>query len=380
MDPRRAGRSRVMSSAVDEPLAFEPDDEGAWQRLALGYRLAGLLLSAHRLGLLERLQTGQATLDALADDLHADPSVVEHMCRGLGAAGLLRAGDMGWRLSEAGNRLVSDPAAAAELDSLVLDYRRWGALDDRARARAQDEEAPGDGPVDNIEAARRYALRLAARHRGHAVAMLDRVEPTRPLTVMDVGGADGFLAREVCARWPDAQCIVLEQPSMAEVARVSCADDPRITVVEGDFLGEDDRGPSQELPADADVVVLSHVLQGRPEVHQRTLTTRGAGALRPGGCLLSCESVLRSDKRGPLETILWAVGQAALRRAGHMLTTIEQDVLLRAAGLAASAAWWVSHSTRAVLGVRTEVGVKPALRMSGEVSGPDATPRAGTSP
>jgi hypothetical protein len=94
------------------------------------------------------------------------------------------------------------------------------------------------------------------------------------------------------------------------------------------------------------------------------LTARAAAALRPGGCLLSCESVLRSDQKGPLETVLWAVGEAAQRRAGHMLTTIEQDVLLRAAGLAASAAWWVSDSTRAVLGVRTDVGVKPALRMA----------------
>ena len=349
---------------MDEPLAFAPDDEGAWQRLARGYRLAGLLLSAHQLGLLRRLARGQGTLDALARDLDADPTMLDHMCRALAAAGLVRSGDVGWRLSAAGEQLLADPAAAAELDSLVLDYRRWGLLDERAKGQAGDG---GDGATDDladVESARRYALRLAARHRGHAVAMLDRVEPTRRLTVMDLGGADGFLAREVCARWPDAQCVVLEQPSMAEVARRSCADDPRITVLEGDFLGEGQRGPTEALPCDADVVVLSHVLQGRPEEHQRTLTARATGALRPGGCLLSCESVLRSDKKGPLETILWAVGQAALRRSGHLLTTIDQDVLLRAGGLAASAAWWVSDSTRAVLGVRTEVGVKPALQMA----------------
>jgi hypothetical protein len=112
--------------------------------------------------------------------------------------------------------------------------------------------------------------------------------------------------------------------------------------------------------------VLSHVLQGRPEVVQRDLVVRAAAALAPGGCVLSCESVLRSDKRGPLDTILWAVAQTAERPEGNVLTTVDQDVLLRAAGLAASAAWWVAEGTRAVLGVRTEVAVTPALQVSPE--------------
>ena len=38
-----------MGTAVDEPLAFSPDDEEAWQRLVRGYRLAGLLVSARPL-------------------------------------------------------------------------------------------------------------------------------------------------------------------------------------------------------------------------------------------------------------------------------------------------------------------------------------------
>lgn len=349
-----------------EPLAFAPDDEAAWQRLARGYRLAGLLLSAHRLGLLERLGGGQATLDALARDLKADETVLHQLCRGLDSAGLLRSGDVGWRLSDAGQRLVNDPAALAELDSLALDYQRWGMLDECAR-QLFDNPSPAPGGLfagrDDVASAHRYAPRLAARHRGHAVKLVERVKASRRLTVMDVGGADGFLAREVCTRWPDAECIVLEHPSMAEVARRACAGHPRIKVLEGDYLGDGWTPGTDPIPQGADVVVLSHVLQGIGEEAQRTLVTRAAGALTPGGCLLSCEAVLRSDERGPIDTVLWAVDRAALGRRGHMLTTLEQDVLLRAAGLAASAAWWVSDNTRAVLGVRTAAGVTPALEM-----------------
>jgi hypothetical protein len=353
-----------MQQPVDEPLAFDPDDEGAWHQLARGYRLAGLLLSAHRLGLLRRLLDGQATLDALAADLDAAPGLLEQMCRGLAIAGLLRDGDVGWRLSDAGRRLLTNPAAAVELDSLAIDYRRWGSLDERAHGNgAERGEDDVDRMLEDVDSAHRYALRLAARHRGQARTLLDHLEPTRAVTVLDVGGADGFLVREVCDRWPDATCIVGEVPSMAEVARRACRDETRISVVEGNFLGEGSDSAADALPVTADVVVLSHVLQGRPEDHQRALTERAAAALNGGGCILSCESVLRSDQRGPLDTVLWAVGQFAERREGHMLTTVEQDVLLRAAGLAASAAWWVSDSTRAVLGVRPAVGVEPALRV-----------------
>ena len=357
-----------MVQPVDEPLAFRPDDEGAWHRLARGYRLAGLLLSSHRMGLLAQLRTKPGSLDDLAHDLAVDRALLEQMLRALECAGLLERTDAQWLLSEAGQRLIGDPAATAELDSLVRDYRRWGALDEHARMPSVEEHADAetdhdDRSIADVDSARQYALRLSARHRAQAVMLVEHVEPTRPIRLMDVGGADGFIARVVCERWPEAECVVLEEPAMAEVARKACADHDRISVIEGDFLGEGGRLPSDPLPCEADVVVLSHVLQGRPKARQRELTARAAGALAPGGCVLSCESVLRSDQRGPLDTILWAVGQTALRREGHMLTTIEQDILLRASGLAASAAWWVSAATRAVMGVRTDAGVRPALRV-----------------
>ena len=353
-----------MASPVDGPLAFAPDDEAAWQGLVRGYRLAGLLVSAHRLGLLRRLLQGQATLDALTRDLGAEPHLLLQMCRALDAAGLLRSGDVGWRLSRAGQHLLGDAAALAELDSLARDYRRWGDLDDRARGDLSADPAQPDRARADVDSARQYALRLAAWHRGHAIVLVDRLTPSRPVRVMDVGGADGFLAKVVCERWPDAQCLVLDEPTMAEVARQACRNEPRITVTAGDFLGDGPQHPTDDLPGQADVVVLSHVLQGRPEMVQRGLVMRAAAAVAPGGCVLSCESVLRSDKRGPLDTILWAVGQSALRPDAHILTTMDQDVLLRAAGLAASAQWWVADGTRAVMGVRTEAGVTPALQFS----------------
>lgn len=356
-----------MDQPVDQPLGHAPDDEAAWQRIARGYRLAGLLISAHRLGLLRRLsQAHRRSSDELAADLMADRNLVEHMCRALRGAGLVEENTAGWCLSEAGQALAGDVAASVELDAMAEDYLRWGQLDRHARRLAVGEvESPLYGDDAELRtqmgAARRYALRLSALHHDQARRLVGLLEPSRPVRVLDAGGADGLFSREMCRQWPNSRCTVLEQPAMAEVARQACAGESRITVVEGDLLARTDDG-FEAVAEPADVVILSHVLQGLCEEDQRDVALRSAKSLGPGGCLVSSEFVLRYDERGPLDVLLWSVGEAAGLGCGNLLTSIEQDTLLRGAGLAAAGEWWIADSTRAVMGVNTAAGVTPALR------------------
>src|SRR5690606_20036082 len=109
-------------------------------------------------------------------------------------------------------------------------------------------------------------------------------------------------------------------------------------------------------PSGADVVVLNHVLQGLPTSDQRRLVCRAGRALTPGGCIVSTELALSVDGGGPLEVVLWALGQAARGSLGGVLTEREQETLLRAAGLAAVGAWQVLDTSHAVLGVRPDAG------------------------
>lgn len=354
-----------MGEHEDHPLAHAVDDESAWQQVVRGYRLAGLLVSAHRLGLLRELAHGEVPLGKLAADLVADEQLTDQMCRALRGAGLVEEGTTGWRLSDAGAALTEDAAAVVELDAMSEDYLRWGQLDRHARDLAVGESEPPvyrEAPQARKDtgSARRYALRLAALHREQARRLIARLEPERPVRVLDAAGADGHVAREICRHWPQAHCIVLEQPAMAEVARQACADEARITVIEGDLLKPDGyRIGALEEPVD--VVIMSHVLQGLCEEDQRDLVLRAVKTLAPGGCLISSEFVLRYDERGPLDVLLWSVGQAAGQTGGNLLTSIEQDTLLRGSGLAAAGEWWVADSTRAVMGVKTAAGVSPAL-------------------
>lgn len=354
-------------TAADEPqrpLAFESGDEDGWHRLARGYRLAGLLLSAHRMGLLQALSDREPQrIDELSQHLLADPKLLVDICRALRATGLLVQGDDGWRLSPAGARLAGDHVAALELDAMAEDYRRWGELDRHARSLWRDGRTEpathGDADVEHSEqAARRYTRRMSNRRRLQARRLIGHLEPTRSVTVLDAWGGDGYMAREVCALWGQATCTVLEIPTVARTAREACAGYPRIAVVAGDL------DPAAALGgATVDVVILSHVLQSLTEPRRRELSTQVARVLAPGGCLVSSEFVLRWDDRDSLDVLLWSVARTSANWQGDALRATQQDLLLRGNGLAAVASWWVTQSTRAVLGVKPGAGIEPALRV-----------------
>jgi SAM-dependent methyltransferase len=261
---------------------------------------------------------------------------------------------------------------------MAEDYRRWGELDRHARLLWSDGQAEprrhGDDHVgDSEQAARRYARRMSNRRRLQAQQLIERVRPTRPLTVLDAWGGDGYMARQICTAWPRATCTVLEVPTMAPVAREACAGHPRVAVIAGDLLRGD---PDTALDGETvDVVVLSHVLQSLSEQRRRELSLQIAHVLKPGGCLLSSEFVLRWNDRDSLDVLLWAVARSSANWQGDVLRASEQDMLVRGSGMAAVASWWVTQSTRAVLGVKPAAGVEPALRLR-EAQPPGAATRS----
>ncbi|CAN5765879.1 hypothetical protein BH23ACT10_BH23ACT10_15400 [soil metagenome] len=354
-------------------LAFEPGDEDEWHRLARGYRLAGLLLSAHRMGLLHEMADGDVhSADDLARHLRADRKLLVDICRALQATGLIVEDGGDWRLSDAGVRLAGDHAAGLELEAMAEDYGRWGELDRHARSlwhdgRTEPRTHGEDRVGDNEQAARRYARRMSNRRRLQARQLIDRVRPTRPLTVLDAWGGDGYVARQICAAWSDATCTVLEVPAMARVAREACGGHPRIAVVAGDLRRGD---PGSALGGETfDVVVVSYVLQSLSKQRRRELSLQVAHVLKPGGCLLSSEFVLRWNDRDSLDVLLWAVTRSSANWQGDALRASEQDMLVRGTGLAAVASWWVTQSTRAVLGVIPAAGVEPALEIVSDAAG-----------
>lgn len=351
----------------DPTLAFEPGDEDGWQELARGYRLAGLLVGAHRMGLLRVLADGGPhEADELSRRLLADPKLLVDICRALRATGLVTLVDDGWQLSTAGARLVGDHAAGLELDAMAEDYRRWGELDRHARSSWRDgrtePEADAHAEAEHDEQAEgRNARRMSNRRRLQAIRLIGHVEPTRPVTVLDAWGGDGYVAREICAMWRQATCTVLEIATVARTAREACAGHPRIAVVSGDLLHDDPAAALAGSPVD--VVVLSHVLQSLADQRRRELSAQVARVLTPGGCLLSSEFVLRWDDRDSLDVLLWTVARTWSNWQGDALRATQQDLLLRGSGLAAVASWWVTQSTRAVLGVKPGAGIEPALRV-----------------
>ena len=357
-----------MCSSWDEPLAFAPDDEGAWQRLARGYRAGraaavrpppGAAASGWR--------RDRRTLDALAADLEADPTCSSRCAaRWLPPACCVRA-TSGGGCPTPGERLLGRSGGRRGARQPGAGLPALGCAR-RARPRASPTAASRRG--DSTLARRRR--RRAGTHCGWrraTAATRWRARPRRAhaatarswTSAARTGSSPGRCAP--AGPTPSASCSSSPRWPRSHDGPAPTSRGSRCS--RATSWARASAAPPTTLPGDADVVVLSHVLQGRPEERQRDLTCpRRRRADAPAA---ACCRVSRCCGRTSGARWTRSCGRSVRRRCGadgHMLTTVDQDVLLRAGGLAASAAWWVSDSTRAVLGVRTDAGVKPALRMA----------------
>jgi SAM-dependent methyltransferase len=131
---------------------------------------------------------------------------------------------------------------------------------------------------------------------GHA-GLVDALELDGDERVLDVGGADGALARRLLTRHPHLRCTVLDRPALAPLAH-------GVDFVAGDAFA--DAWPP------ADVVVLSLVLLDWDTEQKQALLAKAHDALPAGGRLIVLD---RFDEPRP-------DGSLALLHALHLLVTV----------------------------------------------------------
>ncbi|HXY85235.1 MAG TPA: methyltransferase [Gaiellaceae bacterium] len=231
----------------------EPSPEGQLWGLMRGALAAKALGAAADLGVADALADGPRPVAELAEELAADPDTLHRILRALASDGvfaegepgvfrntraseLLRAGGSGaWRefahlfggvFYDATVGLEARPSRSTFAEAFGDDYWTW--LGAHPEERAIFDRAMGGGKERSGE-------RLSALDwRGDE-------------TVVDVGGGNGALLRELFERVPDIRGIVVDLP---ETVRDDELGD-RIEFVEGSFF--------ESVPA-GDVYVLSGIL------------------------------------------------------------------------------------------------------------------------
>jgi len=140
-----------------------------------------------------------------------------------------------------------------------------------------------------------FARAMAERSRGLGASILERAPDLREARhLVDLGGGDGTIARELLRAAPRLRITTVERGAGARLAE-------RKTAAEG--LGDRHAVVDADLRSaavdPADAVLLAGVLADFPPGARADLLVRARDLLRPGGRLLVSETLLDPDRTSP---------------------------------------------------------------------------------
>jgi acetylserotonin N-methyltransferase len=301
------------------------------------FRCSKVLFTAVALGVFDRLEHGPASLDGLADKLHANRDALGRLldtCVGLGL------------LSRTADGYANSPAASAYLcrssprrltgyvnySNSIL-WKMWAHLEDAVREGTHRwRQVYGtEGPIfthlfRTEEDKREFILGMHGYGLLSSPCVVAAFDLSRFRCLVDLGGATGHLALATCARYPELRAVVFDLPGVIPYAQEQVRASPvgdRVQVVAGDFF-------TDPLP-EADLFTLGRIVHDWSEDKIARLLRKIWERLPPGGALLIAEKLLDDERSGPRWATLQALNMLVVAE-GKERTLEEYAGLLRRAG------------------------------------------------
>ncbi|HTV55930.1 MAG TPA: class I SAM-dependent methyltransferase [Terriglobia bacterium] len=323
------------------------------------FRRSKVMFTAVSLGLFDRLTEGPKDAGTLASLTRTDPGALERLLNACVAMNLVTKQDGSYA-----NLPVSETYLARSSPSTLSGYilysnrslyPLWGHLDDAIRDGSNRWQetfgSPGsifDHFFESEEAKRDF---LAGMH-GFGLLSSPRVAAAFDLAgfdrLVDLGGATGHLAIEICKRHPNVRAAVFDLPGVAELAgkyisRSGMAN--RIAFIAGDFF--------QDPLPEADLFTVGRVLHDWSEERICTLLHKIHDRLPGRGALLIAERLLDEDKTGPLSSLLQSLNMLVCTE-GKERTFSEYEAILRETGFAEVHGRKTGGTLDAILAVKGE--------------------------
>ncbi len=275
-------------------------------RIASGFGVSKALLSAVGLGLYTRLAAGPMTLTEIITEFSLERRPARDFLDLLVSVDLLdRRGDGPDAL------YCNTPATGHFLDRNkpeyigglieiweMRDYRYWADLSEALRTGKPQNEAKHAG-TPFFEAMNADPEQLEAfmnAMNGSSIRNFQALARAFPFnnvgSIVDIGGADALLSREVAAAHPSIHCISFDLPAVSRIAKRKVAAaglSNQITVVPGDFFADPWPG--------AQVITMGMILHDWNLERKMTLIRKAFEALPDGGALIVIEAFIDDARR-----------------------------------------------------------------------------------
>ncbi len=249
---------------------------------------------AQRVGVFERLLQGPATGGRLAEELELQVAGTRLLCENLAGLGILEQDGHTFAIARRARKWL-DPQSGSYIGTWLAhstSYWEWyGELERIVRDGGSFEIHGEDAAQEEywrVYITGQYELaRLSAAEVAKAIRL-----PAGATQLLDVAGAHGWFAAELCRRHPALQATVLDLPGSARVGReiiAAAGMSDRVAHRDGDMFAAQLGGP-YDAALMFDIV---HHLTGEQIV---TLLSRVRAALAPGATLAVLD-MFRSDAK-----------------------------------------------------------------------------------
>jgi hypothetical protein len=180
-------------------------------------------------------------------------------------------------------------------------YKIWNDLDEGLLTGLPQNEAKGkvQGNMEFFSELYKDEQRLnefinamSGIQTGNFIALANKFDFSKYNTLLDVGGADGWLSIQVCLKHPGIQCTTLDLPPVEPLAKKKIAGfnlSERISFLSGDFW-------ETEFPK-ADVITMGNILHGMNENTKPQLLKKAYNALNDGGAFIAIENVIDNERK-----------------------------------------------------------------------------------
>lgn len=253
-----------------------------------GYAMFGMTAgrivgAAQRLGVLPRLVTAPASTAELAQALDLAPEGTRLLCENLAGIGVLQRRGERYEVHRRMRKWL-DPASSTYIGTWLehsASYWEWYGDLERSVRDGHSVEIHGE-PAEDHEYWRIYIegqfeiARLSAGEVARAIKL-----PGQPRRLLDVAGAHGWFAAQVCRRHDGLRATVLDLPGSARVGREIAAREGVQNLVEhrdGDMFESDLGGPY-------DGALVFDILHHLSAEQAERLLGRVREALRPGATI-----------------------------------------------------------------------------------------------
>jgi len=305
-----------------------PIDLATVQQQATAFQTAKLVLTSVEVGLFSALADGPATAAELCDRLELHPRGVGLFLDALTALGLLERDEGRYANVTAASAFLSSGGDSYLGGFFVwadrVMYPAWGQLAELLRSgnppmAARTGHEMFDSLWDDPVLTEMLTRMTESISRPLIPTLVDAFDWACYQSVVDLGGCRGDTLAEVVRAHPHLDAVVFDLPAVRPQFDEHMAElEPKVKVrfQGGDFF--------KDAIPQADLLTLNHALVDWDESQRRRLLDLTFPAVRPGGALLICDSVIVEGEPSYFRNLVRGINMQLMTPGGggHRLTEL----------------------------------------------------------